>query len=87
VVGFVWSNDPESYVGGSVATGRFSHARKVNGDDPDKKKRYPVRPGSGSGFRQTISSLKKQFLSRQPTQRCLRWDLEKNGCAFCGRPV
>jgi hypothetical protein len=34
----LWSNDPESYVGGSVATGRASHARKVNGDDPDKKR-------------------------------------------------
>jgi hypothetical protein len=29
VVGFVWSNDPESYAGGSIATGRASHARQV----------------------------------------------------------
>ena len=36
-VGLAWSNDPQSYVGGSVATGSASHARQVKGDDPDKK--------------------------------------------------
>jgi hypothetical protein len=35
VVGLVWSNDPESYAGGSIATGRTTHARQVEGDDPD----------------------------------------------------
>jgi hypothetical protein len=40
----VWSNDPESYAGGSVATDRASHARQVKGDDPDKKG-YPSAPG------------------------------------------
>jgi hypothetical protein len=35
VGGLEWSNDPKSYAGGSVATGRTSHAGKVNGDDPD----------------------------------------------------
>jgi len=29
VVGLAWSNDPESYAGGSIATGRVSHARQV----------------------------------------------------------
>jgi len=29
--------DPESKAGGSVATGRASHAGKVEGDDPDEK--------------------------------------------------
>jgi len=33
----VWSNDPESYVGASIATGSASHVRQVKGDDPDKK--------------------------------------------------
>jgi hypothetical protein len=32
VVGPVWSHDPESYAGGSDATGRASHARQVKGD-------------------------------------------------------
>jgi hypothetical protein len=36
-MGLVWSNGLESYVGGSVATGRDSHAGQVEGDDPDKK--------------------------------------------------
>ena len=44
----MWSNDPESYAGGSVATGRASHARHVNGDDPDRKG-YPGPPGWGLG--------------------------------------
>jgi hypothetical protein len=35
VRGFDWSNDPESYAGGNVATGRASLAGKVKGDDPD----------------------------------------------------
>jgi hypothetical protein len=37
VAGLSWSEDPESYVGGSIATGRGSHAGQVKGDDPDKK--------------------------------------------------
>ena len=37
VVGLVWSNDPESYEGGSVASGRFSLSGHVEGDDTDKK--------------------------------------------------
>ena len=41
------SHDPESYAGGSLATGRFSHARQVKGDNPDKKG-YLGPPGWGS---------------------------------------
>jgi hypothetical protein len=33
----MWSNDPESYVGCTVATSRTSSARQVKGDDPDEK--------------------------------------------------
>ena len=42
----MWSNDPETDVVGSLATGRASHARHVDGDDPDKKG-YPGPPGWG----------------------------------------
>ena len=35
VGGLEWSNDPESYAGGSVATDRASLAGKVKGDDSD----------------------------------------------------
>ena len=35
VGGLERSNDPESYAGGSVATGRVSLAGQVEGDDPD----------------------------------------------------
>jgi len=30
-------NDPESYAGGSIATGRASHATMIAVHDPDKK--------------------------------------------------
>jgi hypothetical protein len=35
VGGLEWSKDPESYAGGSYATGRVSLAGQVNGVDPD----------------------------------------------------
>jgi hypothetical protein len=35
VVGLVWSNEPESYAGGRVVTGRVSLAGQVKGDDPE----------------------------------------------------
>ena len=37
VVGLAWSNGPESYAGGSVATGRVFHAGQVKDDDPNEK--------------------------------------------------
>jgi hypothetical protein len=48
VVLLAWSNDPESYVGGSVTTRRVSHAGQVKGDDTDKKG-YPGPRGRGLG--------------------------------------
>ena len=48
VMGFVWSNNPESYAGSSLATGRASRARQVKSDDPEKKGR-PESPGWGVG--------------------------------------
>ena len=36
VVGFEWPNDPESYAGSNIATGKVSHAGQVKGD-PYKK--------------------------------------------------
>ena len=48
VVGLVWSNDPENYAGGSVATGSAFHVRQVKGGDPDKKG-YPGPPRCGVG--------------------------------------
>ena len=35
VGGLEWSNDPESYAGSSIATGRASLAGKIKGDDSD----------------------------------------------------
>jgi hypothetical protein len=57
VVGLAWSEGPESYAGGRVATGRGSHAGQVKGDDPDKK-RYPGPPDWGLGVGLTIPLCK-----------------------------
>ena len=46
MVELVWSNDPESYAGGSIATDRASNAGQFKGDDPDEK-RHPGPPGWG----------------------------------------
>jgi hypothetical protein len=54
----VWSNDPDFYAGGSVATGKATHAREVEGDDRDKKG-YLVPPGWGFGVRLTTPPHKK----------------------------
>jgi hypothetical protein len=37
VVGFLWSNEPESYACGSLAVARVSHAGEVKGGDPDQE--------------------------------------------------
>jgi hypothetical protein len=35
VVGLAGSNDPDSYAGGSIATGRVTQAGQVERDDPE----------------------------------------------------
>jgi hypothetical protein len=54
----VLSSHPESYAGGSVATGRVSHAGQVKGDDPDKKG-DPGLPGLGLGVGLITPSRKR----------------------------
>jgi hypothetical protein len=53
-----WCNDPESYAGGSVATGRANLARQVKGEHPDKEK-YTGPPGWGLGRWASTSSPDK----------------------------
>jgi hypothetical protein len=57
VVGFQCSSDPESYAGGSVATGRGTHAGQVEGREPDEEA-YPGPPGWGLSVRLTASHRK-----------------------------
>jgi hypothetical protein len=54
-MGLVWSNDPENYFGGSVATGSASLARQ-------DQKGYPGPPGWGIGVRLTTSHHKIHLL-------------------------
>jgi hypothetical protein len=37
VVGLAYSRDSETYAGGSIATGKVSHAGQVKGEEPDEK--------------------------------------------------
>jgi hypothetical protein len=66
VVGLAWLNDSESSAGGSIATGRASHAGQVEGDDPDKNV-YPGPPSWGLGVGLTTS----------PNNKCLVESLSK----------
>jgi len=54
------SFDSESYAGGSVSTGRVSHAIEVKGGDLDKVG-YPGSPGWGLGMGLT-SPHKNMFI-------------------------
>ena len=45
VGGLEWSKNPESYVGGSVATGRASLAGQVKGNDPTKRDALVLQVG------------------------------------------
>jgi hypothetical protein len=62
VVELAWSNDSESYAGGSLATGSVSLAGQVKGDDPDEKGCQPGGPGWGLGMRLTTSHHKNYQL-------------------------
>jgi hypothetical protein len=66
VVGFECSSDPESYTGGSVATGRSTQAGQVEGWEPDEEG-YPGLPGWGLDVRLTTSHRKIK-LFRNPEE-------------------
>jgi hypothetical protein len=55
---------PRAMLAVAYATGRASHARQVEGDDPDKM-RYPVPPCWGIGVGLTTPHSKKNLLLRK----------------------
>ena len=63
VVGLVWSKDPESCAGGSVVTGKASHAGQVESDDPGEKG-YSDPPGWGLSVGLTTSPSKRADVER-----------------------
>jgi len=56
-----WCNDPESYAGVSVATGRATLAGQIKGEHPDKE-RYTGPPGWGLGRWASTSSTVKRHI-------------------------
>ena len=70
------SNDPESYAGGSVATGRATHAGQVKGEHPDKE-RYPGPPGWGLGVPLATAPRKKKICCCYGSTRKFRTDARK----------
>ena len=69
-----WCNDPKSYAGGSVATGRATLAGQVKGEHPDKE-RYTGPPGWGLGrWARTPSPAKKTHKAKKPRQGIIKTD-------------
>ena len=62
-----WCNDPESYAGGSVATGSATLAGQVKGEHPDKE-RYTGLLGWGLGRWVSTPSPRKKH-AKKPRQR------------------
>jgi hypothetical protein len=60
MMGLTRSKDPESYAGGSVATGKPPHGGLVKGDDPNAKQ-YHSPLGCGSGLKMKTSPRKILF--------------------------
>jgi hypothetical protein len=81
----VWSNDPESYSGCRVATGRDPHAGQVEGDDRDKK-RYPGPQGWGLGVGLTTSPCKTWICLETSTDK-EESRVEEECCPKTGRSV
>jgi len=63
VVGLAFSNDSESYAGGSLATGRACRARQIKGDNPNNKG-YPGPPVWWVSVEVTTPSHRKYVLLR-----------------------
>jgi hypothetical protein len=78
--------NPESYAGGSLATGRASQAVQVNTGRDQTKEKYPGPPGWGLGVRLTTSPHKTQIVTKQRQQPRIdgstglrQWESEDRG--------
>ena len=75
-----WCNDPESYAGGSVATGRATLAGQVKGEHPDKE-RYYGPPGWELGVLLATAPRKKIHCCEGSTRKfCLNRPRPTQGC-------
>jgi hypothetical protein len=76
VVGLVWSNESRSYAGGSIATGRASHARLVRDEDPDKEAIQSVLQDCW-GLDVRLTTCSGKILLRNPKKQwpdCQKYD-------------
>ena len=80
-MGLAWSNDPERYAGGRVATGSASHDGQVKGDGPDKSG-YPRPPGWGLEYKVTSLISVKFLISETPNTYRSQMD---NSCTRSGK--
>ena len=68
-----WCNDPESYAGGSVATGRATLAGQVKGEHPNKE-RYTGPPCWGLGrWARTPSPGEKTHMLKNLNRGLEKW--------------
>jgi hypothetical protein len=67
MVGLAWSNDPESYAAGSVASGSASHARQVKDENSDRKG-YPGLPDLLSDVGLTTARSVEKLLKLRRSQ-------------------
>jgi hypothetical protein len=81
-----WCSDPESYAGGTVATGRATLAGQVTGEHPDRE-RYTGAPGWGLGRWTGTSSPDKTNTHvnkpRQPSE--CQWEDRKKWSVGVGQ--
>jgi hypothetical protein len=81
VAGLAWSKDPEGYAGGSLATGRASHAGQVKDEKPDKTGQTRP-PGWGLGVRPTDSPRKNAYVEKTSKMPRRRSGNKENGLIF-----
>ena len=77
----VWSKNPEGYVGGSVATGKNSHAGKVKGEKPEETGQSGP-PGWGLGVIQANSPRKNAYVEKTSKISRRRSDYMEKGLIF-----
>ena len=86
MVGLAWSKDPEGYAGGSVASGKASHAGQVKGEKPDETEQSRP-PGWGLRVRPKNSPRKNVYVEKTSKMPRRRSGYKEKGLIFGTRHV